>query len=185
MSSFKFASVCGTALLLAACAYAPMGPTVLVMPPKGKSFDTFQQDQLICKNYASNQVSAQADSANTTSALQGLGGAILGAGLGAAVGGGEGAAIGAAGGAAAGTLVGASTSGQRQKSIQEQYNNAYVQCMVAKGNLIKAQTAPPTKTIIYERSAPPPPSNTTIIYNNPPPAQPRAQEEPPEYYSPY
>ncbi|MDD3029945.1 MAG: glycine zipper family protein [Alphaproteobacteria bacterium] len=182
MSPFKVASLCGTALLLAACAYAPMGPTVRVLPPQGKPFEAFREDQFVCKNYASDQVRGQAESANETGLLQGLGGAILGAGLGAAIDGGSGAAIGAAGGATAGTAIAASTSSQRQKSIQEQYNDAYAQCMIAKGNLIEAPRATPTRTIIYERPAPPPPSNTTIIYNNPPPAPP--PQEPPEYYAP-
>ncbi|HUA78078.1 MAG TPA: peptidoglycan-binding domain-containing protein [Acetobacteraceae bacterium] len=123
-------------LLLAACAQTPMGPTVQVMPGPGKPFDQFQTDQLVCKNYAEQSVSGQAQNAN----LRGVGAAalttVLGAGLGAAIGGGHGAAIGAAGGALGGGGIGAVTSSRAQTSIQDQYNNAYAQCMYSKGNQV-------------------------------------------------
>ena len=155
MNLFKLTTLCGTTLLLAACASAPMGPTVLALPQKGKPFDVFQGDQAVCKQYAEDQVRGQADRANTTGLLEGVGGTILGAGLGAAIGGGEGAAVGAAGGAVAGTAVGASTSSGNQHSIQWQYNNAYTQCMVAKGN--KVQQPP-----VYQAPA-------AVMYPPPPP----------------
>jgi len=174
MKSLKFTITCGVTLLLTACASTPMGPTVRALPPQGKSFDQFQMEQISCKQYADSQVSGQADRANSTGLLEGVGGTLLGAGLGAAVGGGRGAAIGAAGGAVAGTAVGASTSGHEQRSIQQQYNDAYVQCMVAKGNQVErpvVYTPPPRTTVIYEQAPPPPP---TVIYEQAPP--------PPPYY---
>jgi outer membrane lipoprotein SlyB len=177
--SLKSAMLCGTTLLLSACASTPMGPTVQVMPQQGKPFDVFAQEQEYCKGYADNQVRGQADRANSTGALEGIGGTILGAGLGAAVGGGHGAAVGAAAGAIGGTAVGASTSGNEQRGIQTQYNNAYVQCMVAKGNQPEQRpvvhVAPPT-TVIYQ--SPPP----TVIYTAPPPPPPVVyQPAPPPY----
>ena len=85
--------------LLAACAQTPMGPTVQVMPGPGKSFDAFNYNQSVCKQFAAQAVAGQAENANT----RGVGAAalttVLGAGLGAAIGGGRGAAIGAASGA--------------------------------------------------------------------------------------
>ncbi len=177
MKFSKFTVLCSTSLLLAACASTPMGPTVRAMPPQGKPFDQFQIDQNSCKAYADGQVSGQADSANSTGILEGIGGTVLGAGLGAALGGGHGAAIGAAGGAIAGTAVGASTSGRQQHSIQQQYNDAYAQCMVAKGNQIQQPVvyAPaPRTTVIYEQAPPPPP---TVVYEQAPPPPP-----PPYYY---
>ena len=61
-------------------------------------------------------------------------GTVLGAGLGAAIGGGRGAAIGAGSGAIVGTGVGANGSAYAAGGIQAQYDNAYVSCMVSKGN---------------------------------------------------
>jgi hypothetical protein len=118
-----------------------MGPTVQVMPGPGKSFDTFQADQAGCKNYAASQVSGQAEAANQQAVGTAVLGTALGAGLGAAIGGatgnvGGGAAIGAATGAGAGTLYGANTSAGAQYSIQQQYNNAFAQCMYSKGELV-------------------------------------------------
>jgi uncharacterized protein YcfJ len=123
-------------VLLAACAQPPMGPTVPVMPGPGKSFDAFRYDQSVCEQYAQQMVAGQVQNAN----MQGVGAAavttVLGAGLGAAIGGGRGAAIGAASGAGIGTGIGASSSANAQYSIQQQYDNAYAQCMYSKGEAV-------------------------------------------------
>src|SRR5580698_9824763 len=103
MKSRKFIILCSTSLILAACATTPMGPTVQVLPPQGKPFEQFQGEDFSCRQYAAGQVQGQAESANDTALLEGIGGTALGAGLGAAVGGGRGAAIGAASGAVVGT----------------------------------------------------------------------------------
>ncbi len=136
-------SLLAVPLLLAACAQTPMGPTVNVMPGPNKSLTDFQTDQLVCKQFAQQAVSGQAQNAN----LRGVGAAALttalGAGLGAAIGGGRGAGIGAAGGALGGAGVGAFTSSNAQTSIQDQYNNAFAQCMFTRGNQVPG-FAPPT-----------------------------------------
>jgi hypothetical protein len=123
-------------LLPAGCAQTPMGPTVQVMPGPGKSFDAFQYDQASCKQFAEQSVAGQAQNANNRA----VGGAalttVLGAGLGAAIGGGRGAGIGAASGALGGTGIGAMSSSGQQLGIQEQYNNAFAQCMYAKGEMV-------------------------------------------------
>jgi hypothetical protein len=123
-------------LLLAGCAQTPLGPTVQVMPGPGKSFDAFQYDQASCKQFAQQAVAGQAENAN----MRGVGGAalttVLGAGLGAAIGGGRGAGIGAASGALGGAGIGAMSSSGQQGGIQEQYNNAFAQCMYAKGEMV-------------------------------------------------
>jgi hypothetical protein len=126
------------AMLLEGCAMTPMGPTVQVLPQRGKPFEVFQQDQYVCKQYAQSQVAGQAERANQTAIGGAVLGTVLGAGLGAAVGGGRGAGIGAASGAALGTGVGAGSSAGAQGGIQGQYDNAYVQCMVSKGNQVAA-----------------------------------------------
>jgi uncharacterized protein YcfJ len=127
--------------MLVGCATTPMGPTIQVMPGLNTSFDTFQTDQLVCKNYAAQQVQGQADAVNQRAVGGAVLGTVLGAGLGAAVGGaygnaGAGAAIGAASGVGAGTLYGANASTQAQWSIQQQYDNAYAQCMYSKGDQV-------------------------------------------------
>lgn len=126
------------AFVLAACAQTPMGPTVQVLPGPGKSFDAFQFDQFRCRQFAEQSVRGQAQNAN----LRGLGGAALttalGAGLGGAIGGGSGAGIGAAGGALGGAGLGAASSANAQRSIQDQYNIAFAQCMYASGNSVPA-----------------------------------------------
>ena len=171
---------CSTILFLTSCASTPMGPTVRVLPAQGKPFEVFQAEQASCKQYADDQVRGQADRANSTGVLEGVGGTILGAGLGAAIGGGRGAAIGAGAGAVGGTAVGASTSGREQRGIQEQYNNAFVQCMAAKGNQVQQPItyAPPPTTIIYTQPAPPP----TVVYTAPPPPPTVIYTAPPPYY---
>jgi len=147
------------ALLLAGCAVTPMGPTVQVMPGPGKSFDAFQTDQLVCKNYAQQQVQGQAENANQRAVGGAVLGTVLGAGLGAAVGGatgnaGAGAAIGAASGASGGALYGADASTQAQWSIQQQYDNAFAQCMYAKGHQVQGFL---NHSLANYRLAPPPP----------------------------
>ena len=171
----RMSGVLAPILLLAACAQTPMGPTVQVMPGPDKPFDAFQYDQSVCKQFAQQAVAGQADNANA----RGIGAAalttVLGAGLGAAIGGGRGAAIGAASGAGVGTGIGASSSSNAQYSIQQQYNNAYAQCMYSKGNAVSgyapAMMQPPPPS-----GGPPPP------YGGPP--SPYGGAPPPPYGGP-
>lgn len=130
------AGAAAATLLLAGCAQTPMGPTIPVMPGANKSFGDFQNDQLVCRQFAAQSVAGQAQNAN----VRGLGAAALttalGAGLGAAIGGGSGAGIGAASGALGGAGIGAVTSSNAQQSIQQQYNIAFAQCMFSRGNSV-------------------------------------------------
>lgn len=114
-----------------------MGPTVQVLPGPTIPYEIFRQDQAFCQHEAEQAVAGQADSANAKA----LGAAAVGAALGAAVGAatswhGDGAGAGAALGGTAGVAIGAGQSSGTQYSIQGQYNNAYVQCMYAKGNQV-------------------------------------------------
>jgi hypothetical protein len=153
----------GSALFLAGCAQTPMGPTVNVMPNPNVPLSVFAADQAGCKGFAEQSVAGQAQSANN----QAVGAAVLttalGTGLGAAVGGGRGAGIGAASGAAVGTGIGASQSSNAQYSIQQQYDNAYAQCMYSKGHQV------PGYAPIATEPPPPPP-----IARGPDPALTRA-----------
>ncbi len=143
----------GLVAMLAGCASTPLGPTVQTMPGSGKTFAAFQDDNTVCKGFASDQVKGEADAANQRTAGAVALGTLLGAGLGAAIGGvtgdaGAGAAIGAASGATSGTAIGASNNSNDQAMIQQQYDNAYSQCMYAKGEQVPgfvpiAAAAPP------------------------------------------
>jgi hypothetical protein len=129
-------SVVVLGLVLSGCAQTPLGPTVQVMPGPGKSFEAFTFDQAGCKQYAESSVAGQAQNANNRAVGAAAIGTVLGAGLGAAIGGGRGAAIGAGSGAVAGTGVGMGSSSNEQYGIQQQYDNAYAQCMYSKGNMV-------------------------------------------------
>jgi hypothetical protein len=148
-----------TLVLLEGCASTPTGPRVQVLPAPNKPFEVFAQEDTMCRQFATNQVNGQAEETNTKTIGTALIGGVLGAGLGAAVGGGRGAGIGAAAGTVAGTAVGASNGERGQGSIQQQYDNAYSQCMYAKGNQV-VQRQPPT--VVY--TAPP-----AVVYTAPPP----------------
>ena len=134
--------------VLAGCAATPMGPTARVMPGHGKSFDAFQYDLAGCKAFASDQVRGQADTANQRSVGTTAITTLLGAGLGAAVGSafgnaGAGAAIGAGTGLGGGALYGANRGNSEQMGIQQQYDNAFTQCMYAKGHQVPGFAPPP------------------------------------------
>ena len=127
----------GVIMTLAGCASTPLGPTVAVMPGPGKSIESFQGDNAACKAYASDEVKGQADAANQHALGTALLATVLTGGLGAATGAvvgnaGAGAAVGAATGAGVGGVMGGASSANDQFNIQQQYNNAFSQCMYAK-----------------------------------------------------
>src|ERR1700693_1519482 len=76
---------------LGACATVPTGPSVMVLPGGGKSFEQFQADDALCRPWAYPQAGTTPGQAATES---GVTSAVVGTVLGAAVG----AAIGAAAG---------------------------------------------------------------------------------------
>ena len=125
-------------ILLGACASLPDGPSVMVLPGSGMTFEQFQIDDANCQAFALNQVGgttpsqASINSAAASAAV----GTALGAGLGAAAGGGSGAAIGAGAGLAAGTIAGSSGASRSWYSTQQRYDIGYIQCMYAKGHRV-------------------------------------------------
>jgi hypothetical protein len=151
--------MCG--LLLGACATVPAGPDVMALPGAGKSFEQFQGDDLVCRQWASQQAGTTPEHASALSTVEDAGiGTLIGAGLGAAIGAaagnpGLGAAVGAGGGLLTGTAVGASAGQRAGHEVQRRYDDAYQQCMYAKGNQVPA-VAPrgPAASI----PPPPPPS---------------------------
>jgi hypothetical protein len=144
--------------MLSACAVVPTGPNVMVLPAPGKSFEVFQADEAMCRQYARAQLGLEpAEAANQSAVASGaigtVAGAAAGALIGAAVGNpGAGAAIGAGSGLVLGSAGGVQASGASAAILQSRYDMAYVQCMYAKGHQVpSATTAPSARTI------PPPP----------------------------
>src|ERR1700722_18153495 len=129
------------------------------MPGPGKSFDAFQFDLAGCKQFAESTVAGQAQNANNRAVGAAAIGTILGAGLGAAIGGGRGAAIGAGSGALAGTGVGMGGSSNEQYGIQQQYDNAFAQCMYSKGDMV-----PGYGPMMVNAPPPPPPPQGNLTY---------------------
>jgi hypothetical protein len=156
-------------LALGACVSMPSGPSVMVLPGTGKTFDQFRFDDTDCRGYASALLGGKdADQAAAESGLKSAAvGTALGAVAGAAIGGRSGAAVGAGGGALVGGAAGTGAASSSQYGLQRRYDNSYIQCMYAKGHRVPVAgsftSAPPAHT-----PPPPPPSATT-----PPPPPPR------------
>lgn len=139
------------ALLLGACAVAPpAGPKVLALPPHGKSFAQFQNDDTTCRLFAKQRTMPQSPAQPLNGG--GLGHAIAGAGLGAAAGAllgsasgnaGNGAALGAGSGLLLGSVLGARASRASAAELQGRYDISYTQCMVAKGNTVQGVSPAP------------------------------------------
>ena len=149
-------------LVLAACAVAPTGPGVMVLPGTGKSFDQFRFDDGTCRQFAYDQIGGQTaalaqENSAVTSAVVGT---AVGALAGAAIGGNSaGAAVGAGVGLLGGSMAGADASQHSAYGAQRRYDIAYQQCMYANGHRIPmsgrfAQSQP--RAANYP---PPPPPN--------------------------
>ncbi|WP_146101866.1 glycine zipper family protein [Rhodopila globiformis] len=113
-------------LLLDACATHPMSPTVGVMPPPGKPFETFRTDEAACRDAASRQVQGGAQQPNTMGAGSAPMGTLPGTGL----------------GTAGGTAGGAGVSRTAQLSLQQRYDLAYSRCIYARGNQVPGYLPP-------------------------------------------
>lgn len=161
-------------LLLVGCATVPSGPSVMALPGTGKTFEQFQADDLVCRQWAAQATGTTPGQAGAASTAGGAAvgtavGAAAGAALGAAAGSpATGAAVGAGVGLLGGTTAGAGRAEGSSAAVQRRYDMTYVQCMYAKGHQVPipgggspAYTAPPP--------APPPPLPPGVP---PPPAGP-------------
>ena len=143
-------------LLCSGCVSTPAGPTVTVMPGPDKSFEQFQTDDVVCRQWAVQQAGGPPGSSTVQGTATGAAlGTVLGAGIGALIGAavghpGGGASAGAGAGLLGGTAVGANTGQSASVMTQRKYDHAYEQCMYAKGN--DTPREPTTLT------PPPPPS---------------------------
>jgi hypothetical protein len=151
------------ALLLGACVSIPTGPSVLVLPGTGKSFDQFRYDDRECRDYAYVQVGGTSPSqaASDSVAKSAAVGTAVGAAAGAALDGRSGAAAGAAGGLLVGSAAGAGAGEASAYAIQRRYDHAFVQCMYAKGHKVPVSgsfTSAPPAGSAYVPPPPPPPA---------------------------
>lgn len=153
------------ALLLGGCVTVPPpGPSVMALPGTGKNFDQFRADDASCRQYADTQNrGATAGAAAVDSGLQSAAvGTAVGALAGAAIGGSNGAGAGAGAGLAIGALAGTGTAQSSAYGMQKRYDQAYVQCMYAKGHRVPVSGAyaaqnPPRQRSAAAPSPPPPP----------------------------
>jgi hypothetical protein len=149
MPRFKPVAVLAGALSLGACAVTPpTGPNVLLFPPQGKDLAQFQREDGGCRGYAQQQIggSSPQQAANQSAVGSAAVGTALGAGAGALLGAaggnaGAGAAIGAGGGLLAGSAVGAGNAQASAGNLQQRYDTAYMQCMIANGNQLPTYAA--------------------------------------------
>lgn len=149
------------ALLLAAgCASLPDGPDVMALPGTGRSFDEFRVDDRACRDYAFQQIGgpAREQAANTGALRDAAVGTAVGAVAGAAIGGRGGAGVGAGTGLIFGSMSGAGASQSAGFGSQRQYDNAYVQCMYAKGHRVPVSGAYTPALPAAPASVPPPPA---------------------------
>ena len=166
------------ALAVGGCATIPSGPSVMVLPGSSKNFEQFQMDDGLCRQWAAQQTGTTNDQATAGSTVQGAAiGTLIGAAAGAALGAAAGnPALGAAAGAGAGLLggsaVGASRGDAYAGSLQGRYDQAYVQCMYAKGNQVPVARGSQAQQPTYSPPPPPPPpppAATTVPPGTPPP----------------
>ena len=124
--------------LAAGCVTVPSGPSVMVLPGDGRSFDQFRYDEGDCRNYASSQVGGSAEQAAADSAVRSaVLGTVIGAAAGAAIGGNSrGTAIGAGSGLLIGSAAGSGAANASAYGAQRRYDFAYQQCMYAKGHRV-------------------------------------------------
>lgn len=171
----------GAAALVTGCATPPpTGPSVMVLPGSGKSFDQFRFDDNECRQYSSQAIGgttaaqAQNNSAVTSAAV----GTAIGAAAGGLIGGRSGAGVGAGVGLAGGALAGTGASQESGYTLQQRYDHAYQQCMYAKGHQIPMAARYAPRQQARQIPPPPPPSG------NPPPPPPGNPPAPPPAATP-
>lgn len=154
-------AIAGATLLVAACATAPTGPSVLVLPGSAKTFDQFRADDYECRQYAGFQVNGTTPGrAGEQSGVKSAAiGTAVGAVAGGLIGGHDGAASGAGAGLIVGALAGTGAAQGSQRSAQQRYDHAFQQCMYAKGHKVPVEgyALPPRNARRATIPPPPPP----------------------------
>ena len=155
------------ALLLSACVSVPTGPSVMALPGTGKSFEQFRYDQSMCREYASEQIggTSASQAANNAAVTSAAVGTVVGAAAGVAIGGRNGAAVGAGGGLLVGSAAGSGAAQSSAYGAQRNYDNAFIQCMYAKGHKVPVSGRMMPEAAPVAPAYPPPPRG----YALPPP----------------
>lgn len=164
------------AVALSACSTVPTAPRVGALPGTGKSSEQFQFDDADCRQYAYQMIGGDSrqQAANNTAVTNAVIGTAIGALAGAAINGSHGAGVGAGTGLVFGSLAGAESSSATTYGSQQQFDQAYLQCMYNRGHRIPSaggyvrpaqavRVAPPARVV----GVPPPPPPGT-----PPPPPP-------------
>ena len=182
-TTFSLATL-STLLLLAGCASVPAGPSVMALPGNGKSFEQFRSDDAECRQYAQYQTGgAGADQSGVDAGVRSAAiGTVVGALAGAAIGGHQGAGVGAGTGLLVGSMAGAGAGQSSARATQHNYDNAYTQCMYAKGEQVPvsgSMARSRAQAPVY-RAAPAAPESSSY----PPPPPPGYVAPPPGYAPP-
>lgn len=160
------------ALLAAGCTTVPNGPSQMALPGTGKTFEQFRSDDAQCQAYAFQQIGGQtAEKSAEESAVRSAAiGTAIGAVAGVAIGGRHGASVGAGTGLIFGSASGSEAGQVSARGSQRRYDNAYIQCMYARGHKVpvsadmtRLMQQQPEPLAIDARSIPEPPQG------NPPP----------------
>jgi hypothetical protein len=161
MNALRFSLLLTGVLLLGACVSMPQGPSVMVLPGSGKSFDQFRYDDVDCRNFANVQIggASPSDAASGSVAKSAAVGTVVGAAAGAAIGGQSGVAAGAGTGLLVGSAAGAGAGEASAYELQRRYDHAFVQCMYAKGHKVpvSGRFTSAAPAVSYAPPPPPPP----------------------------
>lgn len=174
MSHFRKVYFLTAAVMLGACTTLPEGPSVMVLPGTGKSFEQFRADDALCRQYAFDAAGGRtanqaAIDAGVRSAAVGT---LVGAAAGAALDGSRGAAVGAGTGLLVGGMAGSGAAHSSSYAAQRSYDHTYIQCMYAKGHRVPVSG----RLMDGERPAAPPPPPPP---GSPPPPPPGSPPPPP------
>ena len=125
-------------LCITACVSLPKGPSAMALPGSSKTFEQFRGDDVSCRGFAQEQIGGTSanKAAGDSFVRSAITGTVIGAALGAAAGGRGDTGAGAAAGLFVGSIMGAEAANVSAYSAQHRYDNAYIQCMYAKGHRV-------------------------------------------------
>jgi hypothetical protein len=142
---------------LAGCVTVPSGPSVMVLPGDGRSFDQFRFDDQDCRNYATSQTGGAEQAATDSAVRSAVVGTAIGALAGAALGGNSrSTAVGAGAGLIVGSAAGSGAAAGSAYGVQRRYDYAFQQCMYSKGHRIAGRGGYPYARQPAYGYAPPP-----------------------------
>ena len=150
-------------LFITACVSVPNGPSTMALPGTNKTFDQVRYDDSSCRGFAHEQIGGTSanQAAGDSFVKSAITGTVIGAAIGAATGNSGDAGAGAAAGLFVGSIMGAEASNVSAYGAQHRYDNAYIQCMYAKGHRVPVsghiEQQPANRTPPPRYIPPPPP----------------------------